>query len=140
MSGVTFVIPGKPYAQKRARSGYVKALGRAVTYDDPANRSFAEAVRAIAVPLFPAPFEGPVRTTITAVFEPPQSWSKRRRAEALASGYHTQKPDRDNIEKACLDALKRIAWADDSQVADGSCEKLWGERAETRVTVERIGQ
>lgn len=137
---VSFVIPGKPYAQKRARSGYVKALGRAVTYDDPANRSFSEAVRAIAMPLFDAPLEGPVRTDIVAVFEPPPSWSKKRRAEALASGYHTQKPDRDNVEKACLDALKRIAWRDDCQVATGSCTKLWGERAETRVTVEGIAQ
>lgn len=135
---VTFVVPGKPYAQKRARSGYVKALNRAVTYDHPDNKSFAETVRAIAIPHFPAPFEGPVRTRIVAVFEPPPSWSKRKRAAALAERYHTQKPDRDNLEKAALDALKRIAWADDAQVADGSCTKLWGEKAETRITVEPL--
>lgn len=138
MQRIEFVIPGKPYAQKRARSGYVKALGRAVTYDHKDNRSFAEAVRAIAVPHFPAPFEGPVRVTIKAVFEPAPSWSKRKRAAALAGRWHTQRPDRDNLEKAVLDALKRIAWADDAQVACGSCTKVWGDTAQTIVTVEAL--
>ena len=36
---------------------------------------------------------------------------------------HTKKPDRDNLEKALMDALKGIVWIDDAQVCDGSIRK-----------------
>lgn len=88
----------------------------------------------IAVPLFAAPIEGPVKLRIVATFEIPKSWSKKRRAE-MVGAYHTQKPDRDNIEKSIQDGLNRIAFADDCQVADGRCVKRWGLYAETYVEV-----
>ena len=39
------------------------------------------------------------------------------------------------IQKAILDGLNRIAFADDSQVARNVCEKRWGQVAETVVTI-----
>jgi Holliday junction resolvase RusA-like endonuclease len=38
--------------------------------------------------------------------------------------YHAKKPDRDNLDKAVMDALKGLAWIDDSQVCDGRIIKL----------------
>ena len=73
----------------------------------------------------------------TVSFEIPRSWSKRKQAEAIGQ-HHTQKPDCDNIEKACADGLSRIAWADDCQVADARCVKRWGRYAETYVQVEAL--
>jgi len=132
---VTFVVPGKPYAQKRPRA-YARG-GKAGTYNPAENRSFAETIGVIARVHFPEPRTGPVRVEIEAVFEPARSWSKRRRESAMGT-YHTQKPDRDNVEKAVLDGLSRIAWADDAQVADGRCVKRWGPVAQTTVTVEPL--
>lgn len=40
--------------------------------------------------------------------------------------------------KAIKDALNRIAWADDAQVADMRVSKVWGSRASTLVRVESI--
>jgi len=96
--------------------------------------SYESAVRSAAKTAFTSPITGPVRLDIVAVFCPAASWSKKRRAAAMG-GWHTQKPDRDNIEKAIKDALNGIAFLDDAQVANGSCQKIWGERAEARVTV-----
>lgn len=137
-AAITITVPGKPYAQKRAQAALCKARGRAVTYDHKDNRSFRQLVQVIAAPHFPVPFEGPVKVTITAVFEPAPSWSKKKRAAALKARWHTQKPDFDNLEKAACDALSRIAWADDKQIASSACTKLWGERAHTIITVEAL--
>ena len=69
----SFFIPGKPFAKKRARSFYNKRMGRAVTVNDPDNRTFEQAVAAIAVPLFSEPMQGPVSVEVTATFAPAAS-------------------------------------------------------------------
>lgn len=133
MTRVTFTIPGQPYAKKRARAGAIR--GRARMFNPVENERFESVVRHIAAPHFPEPIAGPVRVKIVAVFVPPQSWSKRKRAEML-HGPHCQKPDCDNLAKAVLDGLNRTAFADDGQVAAQSTRKAWGEVAQTIVTVE----
>jgi Holliday junction resolvase RusA-like endonuclease len=65
-----------------------------------------------------------------AFFEPPPSWSKKKRAAAMGT-QHRSKPDRDNIDKALLDAL----FEDDKGIAAGRIEKLWGEPARIELTV-----
>lgn len=130
---VTLVIPGKPYGKKRARATAFR--GRARMYDPKENISFERTVAAIAAPLFPQPFEGPVRLEIRATFVPPKSWSKKRTAEALHRP-HTQKFDCDNVAKALMDGLNRIAWIDDAQVSDLRVVKVWGLVEQTVVHVE----
>jgi Holliday junction resolvase RusA-like endonuclease len=51
----------------------------------------------------------------------PPSWSKKKQAQ-LVGKPHQQKPDKDNLEKALLDAL----FDDDCAVWDGRTSKLWG--------------
>jgi Holliday junction resolvase RusA-like endonuclease len=50
----------------------------------------------------------------------PKSWSKKKKAENNRKK-HTQTPDKDNLEKAVLDAL----FKNDSQVWDGRVTKIW---------------
>lgn len=61
-----------------------------------------------------------VKVSWTAYFEIPKSWSKKKKAEKRGS-LHTQRPDRDNIDKALLDAL----WEEDSHIAWGTVLKVW---------------
>jgi len=131
MTRVTLTIPGPPYAKKRHRVAFKMRR----TFNPAENERFESVVRQIAAPHFPEPITGPVRVDIVAVFAPPQSWSKRKVAEHMHRP-HTQKPDRDNVEKACLDGLNRIAFADDAQVADGRTRKVWGPVAQTIITIE----
>mgnify|MGYP001348583663 CR=1 FL=1 len=72
-----------------------------------------------------------VRLSWTAYFEPPPSWSKKRRAAAMGT-IHRSKPDRDNIDKAILDTL----FEQDSGIAAGTIQKLWGEPARLEVVIE----
>lgn len=134
---VTFTIPGVPFAKQRPRSGYNPRLGRAVTFNTAANERFEGTVGTIAIGQFPVPLDGPVAITVEAIFCPAASWSKKRRTAAMGQP-HTQKPDGDNILKAVKDGLNRVAWADDSQVADSRVIKRWGPEPETRVTVSLL--
>lgn len=129
---ITFTIPGKPFAKQRPR-----ATRQGRVYTPKETVSFERTVGQIATQHFPAPIDGPVKVSIFATFEPAKSWSKRKTAEHL-NRPHTQRPDLDNCAKAVLDALNRIAWADDGQVAEISVRKVWGPAAQTVVRVEAL--
>jgi len=58
---------------------------------------------------------------ILAVIPMPRSWSKKKKAEYCGQP-HQAKPDKDNIEKAILDAL----YDDDAHIWDGRVTKIWG--------------
>lgn len=132
VSAVTFAIPGKPFAKQRAR---VTKFG---AYTPKATVSFERTVGQYAMQQFKVPITGPVRLTVSATFELPKSWSKKKKAEHM-DRHHTQKPDLDNIIKAISDGLNRIAFVDDGQVAEyGNCRKVWGLTAQTVVTVESL--
>ena len=51
----------------------------------------------------------------------PKSWSKKKQAE-MDRQPHRQTPDKDNLEKALLDAI----YSDDSHMWDGRVTKIWG--------------
>jgi Holliday junction resolvase RusA-like endonuclease len=127
-----FTIPGKPFAWRRARSN-----GK-VRFNDPAMEAHANVVQAIALKHFPEPIEGAVRLEIRALFAVPKSYSAKKRAETIWRA-HTSKPDGDNLAKQIGDALNRIAWLDDSQIADARVIKTWGDRDETVVLIEKMG-
>lgn len=67
----------------------------------------------------------------TAYLPIPPSWSKKKR-EQMAGQPHRQKPDRDNIDKAILDAL----FGDDAGIATGSLSKFWDDGRGPRIELE----
>ena len=133
MTRISFTVPGKPYAKKRPR--FSRKSGRAF---DPAENGKAEAsIGHLAAIHFQTPLTGAVAVEIVATFAIPKSWSKRKAAEHLHRP-HIQRPDGDNILKAVKDALNRIAWADDCQVADERVRKVWGLVDQTVIHVEAL--
>ena len=96
-------------------------------------RAFKDAIRLEFMRLrhCPLPGENVLSLSWVATFEPPQSWSKKRKAEAIGE-LHRSKPDRDNIDKAVLDAL----FEDDSGIAAGHIEKRWGVAAKIEIVIE----
>ncbi len=52
----------------------------------------------------------------------PKSWSKKKKAKYHLKP-HTQKPDKDNLEKGFLDAIFKHKEKDDAEVWTGTCSK-----------------
>ena len=79
---------------------------------------------------------GAVHVDIVIHVEPPASWSKKRRAEALDGAIHPMgKPDIDNVTKGILDAMNGIVYADDKQVIQMTVVKRYFEPAGVVVRV-----
>ena len=127
-----FTVRGTPKAQPRARGTIARTRkGKRVApyvhiYTPESSSGWKDrvvlAARQAGLPQGPWP--GPVMITIDAYFE--------REKKYLEPGYpdgafrHTAKPDRDNVEKAVLDALTSChLWEDDCQVCDGPVRKWW---------------
>jgi Holliday junction resolvase RusA-like endonuclease len=126
---ITFTIPGKPFAKQRPR---MTRQGRAFT--PAATVSFERTVGQYAMEAIPSPIKGPVKVEVLATFEPAASWSKKKTAEHIGR-HHIQRPDADNLMKAILDGMNRIAFDDDAQVAVQHVSKVWGPEARTVVMV-----
>lgn len=83
------------------------------------------------------PLEGPIMLDITATYPWPAAMSQKKRTNPAAQ-WRTARPDLDNIGKLIGDALNRIAWADDSQIACSMLRKVYGEQPGLLVKFEEI--
>lgn len=135
---LAFSIPGRPKGKERVdqdtRRGQVHRFAATSTLEEEKGIA-AICKRAMAGQ---QPFTGPVMIKFVAVFAIPPSWPRKLREIALAGGaYHTAKPDKDNIEKLLWDALKGVAWCDDSQAMGGGI-KRYGQPERVDVTIEEL--
>jgi Holliday junction resolvase RusA-like endonuclease len=82
---------------------------------------------------------GPARLLISAEFMRPKShYGTGKRTTVLkddAPFHHIGKPDSDNIIKAIADSLNKLAYPDDSCVAEVSCVKLYTDKTECCVVI-----
>jgi Holliday junction resolvase RusA-like endonuclease len=124
MSVQTITIPGVPMGKPRMtqRDKWHKRPETSRYWD------WANAARLLAGQM-PDP-KDVERLDWVAYFEPPPSWSKKKREEAIGN-LHRSKPDRDNIDKAVLDTL----FKSDSAIAAGSIDKRWGVPARLEITI-----
>lgn len=60
----------------------------------------------------------------------PKSWTDKKKV-AYRNEIHQQKPDKDNLEKALLDALM----SEDKEIADSRITKLWCDRGRERIEI-----
>ena len=86
-------------------------------------RAFCDHVRLLGIKIPESGYH------ITFVLPMPQSWSKKKREE-MTGKPHQQKPDKDNLEKALLDAV----FDEDCRVWDGRVTKVWGESGQIIIT------
>lgn len=145
-----FVIPGKPFGKQRPRkSKFLKGL-----YTPSETTNYEAYVREIANEQA-SMIEKPLKVNITAFFEIPKSYSKKRKAACLLGlEKPTKKPDKDNIEKVVLDGMNPLFkrnkkthkkemivpgfYKDDKQVVDGFTKKVYGSETYVLVEVEEM--
>ena len=80
-----------------------------------------------------------VRLTCVIYRAVPKSWSRRKRADAIADKIRpTTRPDLDNLIKGIKDALSGVWYKDDSQVVEyGKVGKWYAEEPRVYVRLDR---
>ena len=132
-----FEILGKPVAKARpriTRQGFAYTPQKTVNYENLVRYTFQSE--------FPnhKPLEGYIEASITAIFDIPSSYSKKKTKELLEThNNYNHKPDCDNLAKIILDSLNGIAYKDDSQVTILHINKEYGEQAKVIVELKEFG-
>ena len=128
---IQFTVPGETVPW--ARSG---ASGKR-HFTSKRQSDFMTAVKTIAAVAMQGrpPLAGPLSMDVRAVYLIPESWSKKRKAEAY---WKDSRPDVDNLVKLLADSINTIVFADDAQVAHLNVVKIYGPVAFVRVTVEPL--
>jgi Holliday junction resolvase RusA-like endonuclease len=130
---VTFAITGTPVPKSRLRM-----TRRGIAYTPSATRKYEAHGRLAAQMAMEdrPPIPGPVRIVALVELPIPMSWSRTRRAAALAGDIRpTTRPDLDNYLKAALDAINTIVVADDSRVVELDARKRYGIQPKLVLTV-----
>lgn len=133
MNSIKFTVPGAAAAQGRprftTRGGYPRAYDPQKSRDYKKHVSTSVLIQARAAGVRDAlPVRGPVYLSVTEQRAVPKSWSRVKRAAAIAGDIlPTTRPDIDNVVKGIKDALNGLLWADDSQVVQLSARKVYAE-------------
>ena len=133
---IEFFVPGTPVGKGRPRAarrgaGLVMFTpGKTADYEALVAATAGNAMRAHQL------LDGPLEAVLDVRFPVPVSWSKARRARALAGAeWHTSKPDADNVAKAILDACNGVVFRDDAQVVVLIATKAFSEEPGVRVVI-----
>lgn len=136
--GFAFTVEGKPRGKGRHRRGRNRHTGAVVEYTDDQTRAYEAAIgwackRAMAGR---PPLAGPVGVALTVFLAPPEKITVAARAKMLAGEIlPLTKPDIDNVQKALLDGLNKIAFADDARVVEACQAKFYDIRPRIEVEV-----
>lgn len=135
---IEFVVPGEPIAQPRAKATAFAGKSRMYTPSKNGIREYKAAIRILAAQQYcGAPLNEPVIVRCEFVFSRPKRLVWKRRE--MPRQPHITKPDKDNCEKAVLDALKGVVLRDDSIVWGGGPWKFYAagnEQPHTRIIIE----
>lgn len=132
---IIFTVTGDPKGQPRPRA-FARKMGNkyvARVFESGTAEEWKSLIATAAKPHAPAEqITGPVRLNATFIFKRPNGHfianNPARPLRAEAPHWHTNKPDRDNLEKALLDAITQLGvfWRDDMQVCAGEVQKIYG--------------
>ncbi len=119
-----FIVEREPQGKARPRfsrkSGTVYTPSKTAKYEKEIRQSFLAAGGKMI------PAGSYVAVTVDAYFSIPKSYTKRKRLECEHNIKRPdKKPDIDNVLKAVLDALNKVAYADDKQVIGIVCRKWY---------------
>lgn len=128
-----FAVPFAPVPQPRARHGQRRTYQAA---SDHPIHTYKGLVKLYAQQAGVKPLAGPVSCDLVFVF--PRIKDLPKRGPRV---WKDTTPDRDNLDKAVLDALKRVAWKDDGQLCDGRIMKFYaasGEQPHVEVRIREL--
>jgi Holliday junction resolvase RusA-like endonuclease len=123
MPVIEFIVPGQPVPKGRPK--FARRGKKVVAYTPAKTVAYETLVQSAAAEAMAGrePSARPMKLVVSLSLEVPASWSKKRRALAIAGEIRaTKKPDADNVLKGLKDGCNGIVWRDDAQVV---CIELW---------------
>lgn len=128
-----FTIYGEPKAKGRPRvmrSGFTFTPKDTVMYENLVKTSFIEQCK-------PKEFlEGELHCDIDCYFSIPKSKSEKIKDKMRDFKIRpTKKPDLDNLAKAVLDSLNKVAYEDDGQIVTLGIKKFYSDQPRVEVTL-----
>lgn len=127
---LVFFAAGMPQTKGSGKAITSRSTGRAFFKpDNPKTAAWQGVVAHAAAQAGAKPIDGPVRLELTFVLPRPKghmgSGKNAATVKASAPRYPASKPDGDKLERAVLDALTGVVYADDGQVVDVTWAKRW---------------
>jgi len=139
MKRIEFKVFGNPVAQGRPR--FFRKGDFVGCYDPKTSKSWKETIKWQAIETLSSKSgkydpvvhitQGAITMTLNFILPRPKSLPKK-------VIHHIKKPDLDNLAKAVKDALKGIAYRDDSQIVSLIVTKEYGEQTGVMVTIMEI--
>ncbi|MCU7840872.1 MAG: RusA family crossover junction endodeoxyribonuclease [Candidatus Thiodiazotropha sp. (ex Troendleina suluensis)] len=113
--------------------------GRKYTPSKSKNYENAVAIYAKQVMASDPKMLGPVSMTVRLCMKMPESWSKKRKDEALSGKIAaTKKPDCSNVIKGIEDAMNGVVYRDDSQIIEQIIIKRYSAAPQAIITVAEV--
>lgn len=132
---LNIIIPGQPQAKQRSRKG---AHGN---WYNPQSDEMDKVKKDIKKQL-PEGFKFiesniPVIENVYFFIQPSKTKATKKFIDLIKNDDipHTQKPDKDNLEKYSLDCMSKIIFADDCQVYGGELFKYWSMNPRTEIQI-----
>jgi len=133
---LTFVVPGEPVPQPRARVSTRGGFARAYVPRQHPVHAYRDGIAIKAKAAGATVTEDAFSVTIAATFGRPKS--HRNKGGLKTTAPLLPREDVDNLAKAVLDALTGVAWHDDKQVASLHIVKSYGTAGATEVTIAKF--
>lgn len=134
-------VPAIPVAQPRVKATTINGFARVYNPRGPVDVFKSTVAMSVSRAYQGKPLESPFSVSIVFVFPRPSSMMWKRKPMPRAR--HSTRPDRDNLDKAVLDAMKGLVFRDDAQVCAGSIEK-WiaagDEQAHVTIVIEELSE
>jgi len=130
-------IPGEPISQPRCRATCFGGKSRLYTPTKNGIAEYKAAIRIEAARCFEGPMlDCPIEVDCIFVFSRPKrlQWKTRPMPRLPMTALR----DRDNLDKAVLDALTNVVWTNDKLVFDGRVSKWYadgGEQPHTTIMI-----
>jgi Holliday junction resolvase RusA-like endonuclease len=136
---ITITIPGTPVGKGRPRAA---KRGQHITmYTDAKTASYENLVKLAAAQAMAGrpPIEGAVEVELFVYLTPPESWSNRKKAQAMTGEIRPtagRGADLDNYAKSVFDGCNGICWVDDKQITDARLVKRYAAQASSVLVVK----
>lgn len=144
MNEVKIIVRGEAVALARPRFAIIKGKnGQSFphVYNPSHVAKYQSFVRQMAQQAMEGrpPLEGPLRAEFIIVQPIPQSWSKRKVAQAMCGSVRpTGRPDLSNLIKNAEDGLLGIVYRDDSQIVAIHATKCYGTTPQMQIRVSQL--